>query len=51
MIKRMIKSHPTGWMPRQARESHGSRMIKAHPTENRMPLIGMASGLGAEAAG
>ncbi len=24
-------------MPRQARESQGSRRIKAHPTENRMP--------------
>jgi hypothetical protein len=37
MIKRMIKGHPTESMPRQARESQGSRMIKAHPRENRMP--------------
>jgi hypothetical protein len=33
MIKWMIKGHPTESVPRQARESHGSRMIKAHPTE------------------
>jgi len=37
MIKRMIKGHPTRSMPRQARESLGLTMIKAHPTESRMP--------------
>ena len=36
MIKQMIKGHPTESLPRQARESQGSWMIKAHPTENRM---------------
>ena len=37
MIKRMIKAVRQTRMPRQADESQDSPMIKAHPTENRMP--------------
>ena len=36
MIKRMIRLSDQNHMPRQAGESQGSWMIKAHPTENRM---------------
>jgi hypothetical protein len=37
MIKRMIKGCPTLSDAKASKELQGSWMIKAHPTENRMP--------------